>query len=63
MGPFDGLLNCGKDEKHEKPDSSSVQDSSFSSVRRRDAEKWRTIDEADRHLSRDPDLMYTGRSF
>jgi hypothetical protein len=28
-----------------------------------DANRWRTIDESNTALTRDPDIMYTGRAF
>jgi hypothetical protein len=49
---LDGLLNGDQDKEQEKPDLSSGQGGVSSP----------SIHE-DRHLNRDPDLMYIGRSF
>jgi hypothetical protein len=62
MGPFDRRIDCNQAERQEKPGPSNVQGHGFSSVPGGDANRW-TIDESNRKLNRDPDLMYTGRSF
>ena len=50
MGLFERTLS-DTDKKQEEPGPHG------------EANRWRTLDESNTDLTRDPDIMYTGRSF